>query len=131
MARKTHAAISSKLLKKPEHVNNSLYEGELAQAQIEHNEPIIVGFFNLHYAKLRMLELYCNFSTKFCDVHKFAELGADTDSLYLALPEKDLEDCITPEVIEEGRKLRWNDSVDNFTKSAVAFFPRTSCVKHK
>ena len=44
---KTHAAINSKLFKKLDHVNNSLYEVELAKAQIEHKEPIIVGFFIL------------------------------------------------------------------------------------
>ena len=34
--KKTHAAINSKLFKKLDHVNNSLYEVELAKAQIEH-----------------------------------------------------------------------------------------------
>ena len=33
---KTHAVIFSKLIKKLDHVNNSLYEVELAKAQIEH-----------------------------------------------------------------------------------------------
>ena len=42
---KTHVAIISKLFKKLDHVNNSFYEVELAKAQIEHKEPIIVGFF--------------------------------------------------------------------------------------
>ena len=54
---KTHAAKNSKLFKKLDHVNNSLYEVELAKAQIEHKKPIIVGFFVLQYAKLQMLEL--------------------------------------------------------------------------
>ena len=40
--KKTHAAIYSKLFKKLDHVNNSLYDVELAKAQIEHKEPIIV-----------------------------------------------------------------------------------------
>ena len=48
----THAAINSKLFKKLDHVKVSLYEVELAKAQIEHKEPMIVGFFNLKYAKL-------------------------------------------------------------------------------
>ena len=60
---KTHAAFNSKLFKKLDHVKNSMYEVELAKAQIEHREPIIVGFFILQYAKLRMLELYYNFFT--------------------------------------------------------------------
>ena len=130
--KKTHAAINSKLFKKLDHVNNSLNEVELAKAEIEHREPIIVGFFILQYAKLRMLELYYNFFTRFCDVNKFEELEMDTDSLYLALAEKELEDCIGPEMRSEWQRLRSNDCVDNFTADAVAnFFPRTCCVKHK
>ena len=129
---KTHAAINSKLFKKLDHVNNSLYEVELAKAQIKHKEPIIVGFFILQHAKLRMLELYYNFITRFCDVNKFEELEMDTDSLYLALAEKELEDCIRPEMIAEWQRLRSNDCADSFTADAVAnFFPRTCCVKHK
>ena len=58
---KTHAATNIKLFKKLDHLNNSLYEVELAKAEIEHKEPIIFGFFILQYAKLRMLELYYNF----------------------------------------------------------------------
>ena len=54
---KTHAAINSKLFKKSDHMNNSLYEVELVKAEIEHKEPIIVEFFILQYAKLRMLKL--------------------------------------------------------------------------
>ena len=126
---KTHAAINSKLFKKRDHVNNSLYEVELAKAQIEHKEPIIVGFFILQYAKLRMLELYYNFFTRFCDVNKFEELEMDTDSLKLALAEKAREDCIRLEMRAEWQRLRSNDCVDNFTTDAVAsFFPRTCCV---
>ena len=95
---KTHAAFNIKLFKKLDHVNKTLYEVELAKAQIEHKEPIIVGFFILQYAKLRTLELYYNFFTKFRDVNKFEELEMDTDSLYLALTEKELKDCIRPEM---------------------------------
>ena len=91
---KTHAAIISKLFKKLDHSSNSLYEVELAKHEIEHKEPIIVGFFILQYAKMRMLELYYNFFIRFCDVNKFEELEMDTDSLYLAVAEKELEDCI-------------------------------------
>ena len=128
---KTYAVISSKLFKKLDHVNNSLYEVELAKAQIEHREPIIVGFFILQYAKLRLLELYNNFFTRFCDVIRFEKLEMDSDSLYLALAEKKLEDSIRPEMSAEWQRLRSNDCVDNFTADAVAnFFPRTCCVKH-
>ena len=123
---KTHAANNSKLFKRIDHMNNSLYEIEFAKAEIEHKEPIIVGFFILQYAKLRMLELYYNFFTRFCDVNKFEELEMDTDSLYLALAEKELEDCLRPEMRAVWQRLRSNDCVDNFIADAEAnLFPRT------
>ena len=61
---KTHSAIISKLFKRPNHITDQLYEVELVKSEIEHREPIIVGFFIQQYAKLRMLELYYNFFKK-------------------------------------------------------------------
>ena len=56
----------------------------------------------------------------------------DTDSLYLALAEKELEDCIRPDLRAERQRLRSNDCFDGFTADAVAnFLPRTCCVKQK
>ena len=112
--------MNSKLFKKLDHVNNSLYEVELAKAQIEHKEPIIVGFFILQYAKLRLLKLYYNLFNNFCNVNKFEEMEMDTDWLYLALAEKELEDCIRPEMRVDWQRLRSNDCVDNFNAVAVA-----------
>ena len=56
--KKIHAAINSKLFKKLDYVNSSLYEVELAKAEVENKEPIIVGFFILQHAKLRMWKLF-------------------------------------------------------------------------
>ena len=90
---KTHGAMNTKLFKRLDHINDQLFEVELAKAEIEHREPIIVGFFILQYAKLRMLELYYIFFEGFCDVKNFEELEMHTDSLYLSLSEKELYDC--------------------------------------
>ena len=84
----THGAINTNSFKRLDHIIDQLYEVELAKAEIEHRKPIIVGFFILQYAKLRMLELCYNFFERFCDVNKFEELEMYTDSLYLALSEK-------------------------------------------
>ena len=109
-----------------------MYEVELAKAQIEHKEPIIVGISNLQYAKLRTFELYYNLINNFFDVNNFEELEMDTDLLYLAVAEKELEDCIRTEIREERQRLRSNDSVDSFPANAVAnFFPPTCCVEHR
>ena len=94
---KIHSAINNKLFKRLNFITDQLYEVELAKSEIEHREPIIVGFFILQYAKLRMLELYYNFFKKFCDTEKYEELEMDTDSLFFALSEENLEDTMLPE----------------------------------
>ena len=129
---KTHSAINSKMFKRLNNITDQLYEVELFKSEIEQREPIIVGFFILPYAKLRMLELYYNFFKKFCDTDKYEELEMDTDSLYLALSEENLEDVIVPEKRAEWDQLRSKDCNDNFTANATDnFFPRTCCNIHK
>ena len=71
LSNKPHGAINTNLFKRLDHINAQLYEQKLAKAEIEHREPIIVGFFILECAKLRMLELYYNFFERFCDVNNF------------------------------------------------------------
>ena len=121
---KTHGAINTKFFKRLHHINDQLYEVELAKAEIEHREPIIVGFFILQYAKLRMLELHYNFFERFCDVNKIKELEMDTDSFYLTLSEKELYGCIPEESKAEWELMRTEDCKDFFTANATTnFFP--------
>ena len=98
---KTHSAIKNKIFKRLKVITDQLYEVEFVKSEIEHREPIIIGFFNLQYAKLRMLELHLNFFKTFCDTEKYEELEMATDSLYLALSDENLEDIILPEKINE------------------------------
>ena len=128
---KTHGAINPKLFKRLDHINDQLYEVELAMAEIEHRERIIVGFFILQYAKHRILELYYNFFERFYDVNKFGESEMHTDSLYLALSEKELYDCIREKSKTEWELVRTEDCKDDFTANATTnFFPRNCCTKH-
>ena len=69
----------------------------MLKSMIEQKNPIIFVFFIIHFAKLRLLELYFKFFDKFCDVDKFEKLQMDTDSLNFALAEENLYDCIQPE----------------------------------
>ena len=55
---KTHSATNNKCFKRLNLITDQLYEVELVKAEIEHREPIIVGFFILQFAKLRMLEFF-------------------------------------------------------------------------
>ena len=103
---KTHKAVNEPMFKRLNTVKKDLYEVELLKSTIEHREPIIVGFFTLQYAKLRMLKLYYNFFDKFFDVNKLEEFEMDTDSLYLAFAEENLYDCIQPHKRAAWEKMR-------------------------
>ena len=129
---KTHSAINDKLFKRLNFISDQLYEVELVKSEIEHREPILVGFFILQYAKLRILELYYNLFKKFCDTEKYEELEMDTKSLYLALSEENLEDIIFPEKKNGWEAIRSRDCTDSFTANATGnFFRRTCCTAHK
>ena len=130
---KAHKAINSKFFKKHNHLNGNLYEMESVKADVEptlHKEPIILGFFILQYAKLRMLELYYNFFRKFCNPNSFEGMEMDTDSLYLAVAHDSLEDCIKPDMREVWNNIRMNDCSSTFAAdSSNNFLPRTCCSK--
>ena len=119
---KTQSTFINKLFKRPNFITDQLYEVELVKSEIEHREPIIVGFFILNYAELRMLELYYKFIRNFCDTEKNEELEMDTDSLYLALSEENLEDIVLPEKRNEWEAVRSRDCTDSFTASAMGHF---------
>ena len=71
-----------------------------------------------------MLELHYNFFKKCCDANKYEELGIDPDSLYLVLPEENLEKVILPEKRNKWNALRSGDCTDNFSANATDnFFP--------
>ena len=126
------SAINHKLFKRLNFIPDQLYEVEHVKSEIEHREPIIVAFFILHYAKLRMLELYYIFFKKICDTENYEELEMDTDSLFLALSEENLDDIILTEKRNEWEAIRSRDCTDSFTANATGnFFPRTYCTAHK
>ena len=119
---KNHSAIKSKIIKRLNHITDQLYQVELVKSEFEHREPIIVGFFILQYAKLRMVKLNYNLFKKFCDTDKYEELEMDTDTLYLALSEENLEDVILHEKRAEWDQLSSKDCTDNFTVNATDNF---------
>ena len=53
-----HRATNEPMFKRLITVKKDLYEVELLKSSFEHRETMIVGFFILQYAKLRMLECW-------------------------------------------------------------------------
>ena len=79
-----------------------------------------------------MLQLYYKFFYEFCENDKYEEMEMDTDSLYLALAETNLYNCIKEDKKEVWEFLRSEDCNDDFAAdSCCNFFPRTCCEKHK
>ena len=79
----------------PDKLNNK----ELLPYEAFHNKLRKCNPFekeHLDYAKLRMLELYFTALEKLCDTDKY-EMEMHTDSLYLALAEKEMYDSIRSE----------------------------------
>ena len=100
-------------------MKKELSEVELLKSTIEHREPIIVEFFILQYAKLKMLELYYSFFHNYCDENKFEELETETDYLYPELAEENLGDCILPENKAQWLQIRRNYCRDDFFADAI------------
>ena len=129
---KTHGAINNKIFKRLCYKNDQLFEVELVKSEFERKEPIMVGFSIPQYAKLRMLELYCNFFDKYCDVTKFGDVEMDTDLLYVALSEHSLYDCIRAAVKIVWSSLQSGECTNDFSTSSTTFFlPRTCWAKNE
>jgi hypothetical protein len=78
-------------------LENDCFEIELAKQRICLDLPIQAGYFILQLAKLRMLQFYYDVIDRFVSRQDFQLLNMDTDSMYLALSTKTLEQAIIPE----------------------------------
>ena len=124
--------VNNCMFKRLHHLPRKIFEVELGKRKIEHKEPIIVGFFLLQYAKLILLPLYYNFFKIFCDESKFELIEMDTDSLYMAISEKNIEEIIKPEMKKLWQNCRWGDCSEKEFKAdgRFNFFPRNCCSLH-
>ena len=99
----------------------------MVKPEVNHKEPIIVGFFILQYAKLTMLQLFYNFLQLFCDSQKYELIEMDTDSLFMALSEDKVE-LIRPEMKLMWEMNRENDCRGDFRADEhYNFFLRNCC----
>ena len=90
---KAYEAIDKEVLKRLNFFYDNLYEAESVKSEVEHKEPIIVGFFILQYAKLRMVDAYYIFSYELCEFSPFEQMKMHTVILYLVLAHFSSEKC--------------------------------------
>ena len=84
------------------------YELESRKARITIRRPFQIGIAVYQLAKLRMLEFYYDFLDRYIDRKDFELIQMDTDSNYLAISGKNLEDIVKPEMREEFEKEKKN-----------------------
>lgn len=102
-----------------EKISDNLYEISMISLKIKYNIPYQIGFSVLNYGKLRILEFYYDFIKEYLIEENYEACHMDTDSMYIALSTKTLEESIKPEMREkyEKEKNKW--------------FPRDCCEKHR
>ena len=85
------------------------YELESRKPRITIRRPFQIGIAVYQLAKLRMLEFYYDFLDRYFDRKDFELIQMDTDSNYLAISGKKLEDIVRPEMKAEfeAQKKNW------------------------
>ena len=85
------------------------YELESRKPRITIRRPFQIGIAVYQLAKLRMLEFYYDFLDRYFDRKDFELIQMDTDSNYIAISGKKLEDIVRPELKAEFevQKKNW------------------------
>ena len=93
-------------------LNDNFYEIEKSRKTVKHNTPIQIGLSVYSYAKILLIEFW-EFLDKFLIKEKYDLLYCDTDSLYLAISEETLSECVKPNLKDE-----WLREKDKFLSSS-------------
>ena len=99
-------------------LDDNIYEVEMSKKTIKLDLPLHIGFFVYQYAKKRMLEFYFDFLDVFVDRRHFQLCEMDTDSYYMALAARTLDEVVKPE------KRR------QFYEAWPKWFPAQACDEH-
>ena len=81
-------------------VVDDAYEIEMNKKTVTYTMPVHVGFFDLQYAKMRMLQFYYDFINRYLERPLFQYCEMDTDSAYLALAAESVDALVTQELRE-------------------------------
>ena len=119
--------INSFNFKHLENMNNGIFEVEMYKKKVLLDTPIQLGFLILQYAKLRMLEFYYDCLIKYLRPNSFELTEMDTDSMYMSLNRKNLDDCVRDEYKDKYFTELYDRCLDNVD---AVWFPRCCCPKH-
>ena len=106
-----------------------LYEVQMSRKSVCADLPLHMGVWILQAAKLRNMEAMRTLE-RYLDPRKWTSLYCDTDSLFLALTEDSLDDCVLEVMREDWFKhggARQRLFVDEFCKKHQSEFIETKC----
>ncbi len=113
--------------------SDQIYEVENYKRRIDMNTPIQCGFMTLQYAKLIHNMFYYDFLCEFLQPGSFEMLHCDTDSAYICISAKKLDDIVKPEKKEAYMKAVYGSCDDNIKINFGEnnhFITRQCCEKH-
>ena len=99
-------------------LGNDTYEVEPSKKTIKLDLPLHIGFFVYQYAKMKILQFYFDCLDVFVDRRDLQLCQGDTNSLYLALSARTLDEVIKPEKKRE------------FYETWPKWFPAEACDEH-
>ena len=104
--------IKNPMFKSMTELNNNFYEIEKSRKTVKHTSAIQVGISVYSYAKILLIEFW-EFLDKFLIKEKYELLYCDTDSIYLAISEETLDQCVKPDLWN-----KWLQEKDKFLSSS-------------
>ena len=124
---------SSARFKSYDVIDRNIYDIKISMKTTCRDKPIIVGFVTLHNAKHWMLEFKYDFLEKVILPLTNRAIEVDTNSVYLALTESIIKDCMTGEACDIYTNWVQKNCIDRdyIADDVLNFLPRVCCEKHK
>ncbi len=112
--KKVRNHIRNPLFKSMVELNDQICEVTKSRKKVKHSSPIQIGIAVYSYAKLLLINFW-EFLDTYLMREKFELMYCDTDSLYLAISEDSLDECVRPDRLEEWHREKGNfiSSTDN------------------
>ncbi len=105
-----------------------VYEIQMAYKSLRMDTPIHIGINILLLSKLRVLEFAYSFIDYFIPRALYDPVLMDTDSFYMQIGGREIEDVVRPELLDEYRARLENFHGDE--RHPDAYLPRTCCDEH-
>ena len=128
---KARSAVNHPNFRSLNELGEEFFEIVSAKHRIKLDMPIVIGYFILQYAKLRMLSFYYDFLDRYIERSDFEYIETDTDSAYIGISGNTLADIIKPHLkaVYDDR-LKGLCHTEDIEANELTWFPRECCEKH-